>query len=126
MNVSHWTVEEHLGSFKFLFSSMWYYYGLSFLKDFIYLFREREREQVRASVQAGRRAEREGEEGSIQGLQNYDLSQRQLLNRVSHPGSPIMDILMYVLVNIYTEHIRVYTGTSTHWYIVYGCFQGQS
>ena len=56
--------------------------GKKKLKDFIYLF---EREQA----QVGRGAEGKGDTwGSIPGPRDNDLSQRQTLNQLSHPGTP--------------------------------------
>ena len=59
--------------------------------------REIDRERVRASIERGegqREKQTPHRAGSpmwdpIPGLQDHDLSQRQLLNQLSHPGTPI-------------------------------------
>ena len=66
---------------------------ISFLKDFIYLFNT---ERVCQRAQAGGTVEGEGEEeadspteqGAQCGLDPRTLSQRQTLNRLSHPDAP--------------------------------------
>ena len=93
---------------------------LNFLKDFIYL-REREREWEH--IQVGGGAEGEGETGSslsrkpnewvsIPRSQDHDLSWRQMLKQLSHPGAPVFFIFSMTLIflcNLYPE-----CGTQTH------------
>ena len=75
-------------------SEGWYFIILSLY----YLFdREREREQASTSKRGGRWREREKDtpcwpgsptQGLIPGPWDHDLSQRQMLNGLSHPGTP--------------------------------------
>ena len=65
-----------------------------FKKDFIYLF-EREKESMsRAEAEWEREGQvdpplsREPNMGSVLGPRDYDLSQSQTLNQLSHPGVP--------------------------------------
>ena len=58
-----------------------------FKKYFIYLF-DREREHAQVGGAAEGAAEGEREAGSPKWGWNHDLSQRQMLNQLSHPGAP--------------------------------------
>ena len=66
----------------------------SFFKDFICLFerkkvRERERESTsRGEEEADSSSIREPDTGSTPGRWDHGLNQRQMLNRLSHPGAP--------------------------------------
>ena len=70
---------------------------------FLFLF-DREREREGTSRQSGRQKEREKQaphwggslmQGSVPGLWDHDLSQRQTLNRLSHPGTQICTFKMW-------------------------------
>jgi len=71
-----------------------------FFKDFIYLF---EREKMRETAHERGEGQREKQtpcragspmRDSIQGLQDHDLSRRQSLNQLSHPGAPRLTFLI--------------------------------
>ena len=70
-----------------------------FFKDFIYIF-EREREHksrgvAEGEVEAGSLLSREPKDGApIPGSGDHDLSGRQMLNGLSHPGTPHLFILI--------------------------------
>ena len=58
-------------------------------KDSIYLFeKEQARERAEAEGQADFPLTGSPMQGSIPGLWDHDLSRRQMLNRLSHPGTP--------------------------------------
>ena len=73
----------HILGLHFLFLSFPLCSFLFFLR-FIYLF-DRERAQ---QGEQQREREKQVMRGSIPGLWDHDLSQRQMLNHLSHPGTP--------------------------------------
>ena len=61
--------------------------GFFLFEDCLYLF-GRERGRAQAGGAAGRGRSRSPMQGSILGFWDHDLSQRQMLNQLSHPGAP--------------------------------------
>ena len=77
----------------------------TFKKGFIWQKKRGSGEGERESPSKGSSRQREREKqascsagvwGSIPGLWDYDLNQRQMLNWLSHPGTPIVDIFALV------------------------------